>query len=58
MNYYRSQVGRLGPSEVYRLKITADQGETKWLDVTPDQLRRITDVLAEGDDSPGQTEPA
>lgn len=55
-NYYRQQIARLGgDADSYALKIQArnDDGDgpaTKWLGLNTDQLRRITEILAEGDD--------
>lgn len=44
-NYERQQIRQLGKSDIYRLKITADRGETKWLSIDQSQLDRIAEIL-------------
>ncbi|PXY25426.1 hypothetical protein [Prauserella muralis] len=55
MDYYAAQVAQLGESDRYRLKITSDNGESKWLRITPGQLTRIARILAEGDEEGHET---
>jgi hypothetical protein len=45
-HYYKQQLAQLGESESFRLKLTGDTGETHWLTVTPEAVRRIGGVLA------------
>jgi hypothetical protein len=50
-NYYRSQVAHLPKAETYAIQIQTrgdgKSGATKWMNITPDQLARITEILAE-----------
>lgn len=49
-NYYRQQINQLGDSEVYRLKITSDRGETKWLSISRSELEEIAATLEKMDE--------
>lgn len=45
-SYVRSQIRRIRNSDKFKMKITSAQGEeTKWLNVTPQQLDEIKEVL-------------
>lgn len=50
-SYYRGEVGDLGDAEAFAIKVqTRDDlvsGETKWLRVSPGQLRQIQVILGE-----------
>lgn len=50
-NYYKSQIDRVLKVEPkpygnrYKMKITGEFSETKWLDITPSELRKIRAIL-------------
>ena len=46
--YLARELARLGPDEKnidYRLKITSDGGQTRWLSITPEQFRAVARLL-------------
>lgn len=50
-NYYKSQIARVLKANPnphgnrYRIKITGDNVETKWMNITPGELRKIKAIL-------------
>lgn len=46
-DYRSQQLAKLIESDVYRLKIVGDGDGTKWMNITPDELTRITAILTE-----------
>lgn len=45
-NYAKCELGKLNAAEVYRIKITSDEGgETRWISIDPATLDKITAVL-------------
>jgi hypothetical protein len=54
--FVRGELEKLGESERYRLKLTSDNGETKWLSVTPETLAEVKAVLTRPADTAGQSE--
>lgn len=56
-NYERRQCEKLGYAESYGIKLSSNASnkplggsETKWMLISTDQFRRITDILTEGGD--------
>jgi len=48
-DYYQHEFSKLdSDSEFYRMKITSDTGETKWLNIDPAQLETIKLLLMVG----------
>lgn len=51
INYYKSQITRVltkNPKPYgnrYKMKITGDNVETKWLDITPGELKKIRSIM-------------
>lgn len=54
--YVRGELEDLGGSEKYRLKIRSDNGETKWLSITPETLAEVKAVLTRPADTAAQSE--
>lgn len=44
-NYVRSQLRKLGNSGPYSVKVRSKTGETKWLEIHPDDLPQLTKFL-------------
>jgi len=45
--FVRGELEKLDESERYRLKLTSDNGETKWLSITPETLAEVEAVLTQ-----------
>jgi len=48
-NYYRTEIAKTGDTDVYRIKVTSDIGESRWMTISKCQRDRIADILAEND---------
>lgn len=44
-SYTESQFNKLGDDVSYKLKITSVNGETKWLQITPQEMEQIKEIL-------------
>lgn len=44
MTYYDKELSTLGNTEA-TLKLQNEQGKTRWMTVTPEQIRQILDIL-------------
>jgi len=49
MTYYDYEFSRLGEHQA-DLKIQNEQGQTRWLTVSPEKLKQILEILNEGED--------
>jgi hypothetical protein len=49
MTYYDYEFSRLGQNQA-DLKIQNEQGQTRWLTVSPEKLKQILEILNEGED--------
>jgi len=52
LEYREHELRRLGPTDEqdeYRVKFTSDEGETRWLSLTPEQFRRVGMLLTSED---------
>jgi hypothetical protein len=50
MTYYDYEFSRLGEQQA-DLKIQNEQGQTRWLTVSPEKLKQILDILNIGEES-------
>lgn len=50
MTYYEYETARLGnlPAD---LKLQNEQGQTRWMTVTPEQIRQILEILNKGEEA-------
>lgn len=44
MTYYDQEIARVGDIPA-ALKLQNEQGQTRWMTVTPEQIRQILDIL-------------
>jgi hypothetical protein len=49
MTYYDYEFSRLGQNQA-DLKIQNEQGQTRWLTVSPEKLKQILEILNEGEE--------
>lgn len=50
-NYERREIQRvmeLDPNATYKIKITSEMGQTRWMNVSTEQLNEIEEILARG----------
>lgn len=50
-NYERREIQRvmeLDPNATYKIKITSEMGQTRWMNITTEQLNEIEEILARG----------
>lgn len=45
MTYYDKEFQQLGEGNAANMKITNEYGETRWMNVTPEQIQEILQIL-------------
>jgi len=43
--FVESQINKLGEALSYKLKITSEHGETMWMVIVPEELKKIKEIL-------------